>query len=148
MAKKGKTKLPKLPKTVAGVKVPKRLRKSGKSVAGLFKSPLGREVLADALVAAATAAAATLMRDRPSAAAVKEAGVAVADAGSTAAVTAKDVSQAAAGAAGSVVAEAVRHVLPSSLTGGDGGRRRDGDSYTVLAVDGGRRKAKDKPGKH
>jgi hypothetical protein len=145
MAKKGKAKLP---KQVAGVKVPKRLRKSGKSFAGLFKSPLGREILADALVAAAGAAAAALVRNRPSAAEVKDAGVAVADAGATAAVTAKDVAQAAVGAVGGVVAEAARQVLPTSLTGdsrdGDRERRRDRDRFAVLAAEGGRKKGKGK----
>ena len=118
MAKKGKAKLP---KQVAGVKVPKRLRKSGKSFAGLFKSPLGREILADALVAAAGAAAAALVRNRPSAAEVKDAGV---------------------------VAEAARQVLPTSLTGdsrdGDRDRRRDRDRFAVLAAEGGRKKGKGK----
>jgi hypothetical protein len=139
MARKGKTKLP---KTVAGVTVPKRLRKPGKSLAGLFKSPLGREILAEALVAAAAA----LRRNRPSAGEVKGAGVAMAGAGASAAVGAKDVAQSAVGAVGSVVAEAARQVLPSSLTGEDRDRdrRRDRDRYSVLAADGGRKKGKGK----
>jgi hypothetical protein len=140
MARKGKTKLP---KTVAGVTVPKRLRKPGKSLAGLFKSPLGREILAEALVGAAAAAAVTLRRNRPSAGEVKGAGVAMAGAGASAAVGAKDVAQS---AVGSVVAEAARQVLPSSLTGEDRDRdrRRDRDRYSVLAADGGRKKGKGK----
>jgi hypothetical protein len=143
MARKGKTKLP---KTVAGVTVPKRLRKPGKSLAGLFKSPLGREILAEALVAAAAAAAVALRRNRPSAGEVKDAGVAMAGAGASAAVGAKDVAQSAVGAVGSVVAEAARQVLPSSLTGEDRDRdrRRDRDRYSVLAADGGRKKGKGK----
>ena len=43
----------KLPKKVAGVKVPKAVRESG-SLATLFNSALGREILADALIAGAS----------------------------------------------------------------------------------------------
>src|SRR5688572_2656482 len=117
MAKKGKGKA-KLPKTVAGVKVPKSLRQ-GSALAGLLDSPLTRKILADALLAAAGAAAAALVQKRPSPEDVK------------------DVAQAAVGAVGGVVAEAARQVLPASLTGEDRDRdqdrRRDRDRYTVLA---------------
>jgi hypothetical protein len=102
-----------LPKTVAGVKVPKAVRKSS-SIGTLLSSGLGREILADALVAAAGAAAAALTRTR----AAREAGSAVADAGSTAASATGDAVQTAAGAVASVVTEAARTFLPPSLVGG------------------------------
>jgi hypothetical protein len=60
MAKSTKAKLP---KTVAGLKVPKALRKSG-VLETLVGSHAGRQILADALVAAAAAAAAALVKDR------------------------------------------------------------------------------------
>jgi hypothetical protein len=103
-----------LPKTVAGVKVPKAVRQS-RSLGTLINSPLGREILADALIAAAAAAAAALTRTRPA----KIAGQAVADAGSEAASTGKDAVQTAAGAVAGVVTDAARSFLPSSLIGGD-----------------------------
>ena len=81
MAKKAKSnKAEALPKSVAGVKVPKAMRKSS-ALGTLFNSELGREILADALIAAAGAAAAALTRTRPA----RAAGAANADAGSDAA---------------------------------------------------------------
>lgn len=141
-----------LQRQIAGVKVPKGLRKSGRSVAGLFGSPLGREVLADALVAAA-AAAATLVRNRPSAEEVKDASAAVGDAGKAVAVTAKDVAEAAIGAVGGVVAGAARQVLSGSLAGADGTgareRRASDAAYAVLADRADKKpKQKHKPSKH
>jgi hypothetical protein len=60
MAKKAKSKkADALPKSIAGVKVPKAVRKSS-ALGTLFNSELGREILADALLAAAGAAAAAL----------------------------------------------------------------------------------------
>lgn len=53
----------KLPKRIAGFKVPKALRRS-KLVRGLLGSELGRHIVADALVAAAGAAATVLVRER------------------------------------------------------------------------------------
>jgi hypothetical protein len=78
----------KVPKKVAGLRVPKSLRKS-KTLDTLLGSALGREILAGALVAAAGAAASYLMKHRPTADQVADAGEA-GDAGrnrSTAAVT-------------------------------------------------------------
>ncbi|HEX2555534.1 MAG TPA: hypothetical protein VHL98_17690 [Microvirga sp.] len=117
MAKKAKSK--KAHKSVAGVKLPKAMRKS--SVLGsLFTSELGREILADALLAAAGAAAAALTRTRPA----RAAGAAIADAGSdaaasagTAATATGDLVQTAAGAVAGVVTEAARTFLPPSLLG-------------------------------
>jgi hypothetical protein len=103
-----------VPKKVAGVKVPKAVRESG-SLSTLFNSALGREILADALIAAAGAAAAALTRTRP----VKQAGQAVADAGSQAASSTSDAVQTAAGAVATVVGEAAKTFLPASLLGED-----------------------------
>ena len=60
MAKSDKSKLP---KKVGGVKVPKALRKSG-ALETLVGSEAGRRILADAILAAASAAAAALTGDR------------------------------------------------------------------------------------
>ncbi|MFL5258911.1 MAG: hypothetical protein ACJ8AS_04100 [Hyphomicrobiales bacterium] len=53
-----------LPKTLLGVRVPKKLRKS-KLIDWLLNDPLGRNLMADALVAAAGAVAAALTRNPP-----------------------------------------------------------------------------------
>ena len=60
MAKSDKVKIP---KKVAGLKVPKAIRKSG-ALETLVGSQMGRQILADALVAAAAAAAAALVQAR------------------------------------------------------------------------------------
>jgi hypothetical protein len=127
-----------LPKKVAGVKVPKAVRKSG-SLASLFNSELGREILADALIAAAGAAAAALTRTRTA----KDAGKALADKGSQAASTGADLTGTAAGAVASVVGEAARTIIPANLLGEepegkneDTGQRR----YAHLATDHNSRK--------
>lgn len=119
MAKKDKGKgKGKVPKTVAGVTVPKALRKG---LAGsLLENPRTREILADVLMAAAGAAAAALVKNRPSSEQVAEAGEAVMDAGTGAARATRDAVQSTAGAVTEVVAEAARHALPASLTGAGG----------------------------
>lgn len=53
----------KIPKRIAGFKVPKAVRKSP-LLKGLLGSALGRQILADALVAAAAAGAGALVADR------------------------------------------------------------------------------------
>ncbi len=93
-----------------GTKLAKTAKKSG--LMDLVNSSLGREILADALIAAAGAAAAALTKTRTA----KKAGAAVADAGSDAA----DLTQTAAGAVAGVVTEAARHFLPASLVGEEG----------------------------
>jgi nucleoid DNA-binding protein len=113
MAKKSKAKLP---KTVAGVKVPKAVRTSS-LLDNLLNSPLGREILAEAIVAAAGAAASVLMKKRPSADQVTQAGEAIVDTGSEAASVTKDLAQTAVGAVTEVVADAAQRILPGSLTG-------------------------------
>ena len=93
-----------------GAKLAKTAKKSG--FMDLINSDLGREILADALIAAAGAAATVLTRTRTA----KKAGAAVADAGSQTA----DLTQTAAGAVAGVVTEAARHFLPPSLVGEEG----------------------------
>src|SRR5215218_6704783 len=53
-----------LPKALLGVRVPKKLRKS-KLIDWLLNDPIGRNLVADALVAAAGAVAAALTRNPP-----------------------------------------------------------------------------------
>jgi hypothetical protein len=109
---KGKAKVP---RKVAGVKVPKAVRKS-RLLDELLTSELGREILAEALVAAAGAVASTLIKKRPSAAQIAQAGHVVTDRGVEAASATKDLAQSAVGAVTEVVADAARHILPSTLT--------------------------------
>ena len=111
--KKGKDKAP---KRVAGVKVPKAVR--GGLVASFLDDPRTREILADVLMAAAGAAAAALVKHRPS-------GREVADAGAAAAGATRDVAQDAAALITDTVTEAARHILPRSMTG-RGRQRRQG----------------------
>lgn len=136
------------PKAVAGVKVPKAARSSLGSLTTLFNSELGREILADALIAAAGAAAAALTRTRTA----KAAGQAVANAGADAASASGDALQTAAGAVATVVTEAARTFLPPSLVGEDGGdkRKKQGFAHLAAAPDGkkGRRDKAEKPSKH
>jgi len=112
MAQKAKSKLP---KTVAGVKVPKAVRSSG-LLDELLNSELGREILAEALVAAAGAAASVLIKKRPSADQIAQAGHAVTDRGAEVAATTKELAQSTVGAVTEVVADAARHILPRTLT--------------------------------
>jgi len=82
--KKGKSKVP---KSVAGVKVPKALRNG--LLGSFLDDPRTREILADVLMAAAGAAAAALVKNRPST-------QQVAEAGASAAGATRDMAQAAA----------------------------------------------------
>jgi hypothetical protein len=91
----------------SGSKIAKSVKKSG--LMDLIGSNLGREILADALIAAAGAAAAALTQTRTA----KKAGAAVADAGAQTA----DLTQTAAGTVAGVVTEAARHFLPPGLLG-------------------------------
>jgi|SRR5829696_2279968 hypothetical protein len=119
-----------VPKKVAGVKVPKAVRQS-KSLSTLLTSRLGREILADALIAAAGAAAAALTRTRTA----KNAGKSVAEAGAET----SDAVQTAAGAVASVVSEAAKSFLPPSLLG-DGGSDGERPRYLHKASDHSSRK--------
>jgi hypothetical protein len=110
---------PKSRKGDSGLRVPKALRKA---VDTLVNSPLGREILADALVAAAGAAAAALVKHRAGPKQVARAGEAAPDASTQAAAATKDLTQLAAGALAGLMTEAARSVLPASLTGTDDGK--------------------------
>jgi hypothetical protein len=150
MAKKAKRKRS-AAKAIAGVKLPKMLRAS--SLSTLIESPLGREIIADALVAAATAAAAALVKHRPSSRQVAAAGEAVAGAGGDAAAATRDTVQSAAGAVATLVTEAAQHILPSSMTGADddGKDREKNQRYAHLADDnrkGKKDKSRPKASKH
>jgi hypothetical protein len=115
MAKAKDKKTPSKSKKDSGKSTTTKLAKSAKKsgLMDLINSDLGREILADALIAAAGAAATVLTRTR----AAKKAGAAVADAGSQTA----DLTQTAAGAVAGVVTEAARHFLPPSLMGEEDG---------------------------
>ena len=52
-----------IPKKIAGIRIPKRVRKS-RTLKSLLKNRVGREIVATALTAGATAAAAALVRER------------------------------------------------------------------------------------
>jgi hypothetical protein len=99
-----------------GTKLAKSAKKAG--LMDLINSDLGREILADALIAAAGAAAAALSKTRTA----KNAGAAVADAGSQTV----DLTQTAAGAVAGVVTEAARHFLPPGLLGEESGSDKGG----------------------
>lgn len=146
---KGKSKNAKsgIPKKVAGVKVPKAVRESS-SLATLFNSALSREIIADALIAAAGAAAAALTRSR----AAKNAGNAAVDAGADAASIGSEFANTAAGAVANVVSEAAKTVLPPSLVGGDEPAKGSGQDdkaprYVHLASDHNARKVSRKADK-
>ena len=112
-------------KKSTGTKLAKSAKKSG--LMDLINTNLGREILADALIAAAGAAAAALTKTRTA----KKAGAAVADAGAQGA----DLTQTAAGAVATVVSEAARHFLPANLAGeGDGEERGGSEGKKVKYV--------------
>ncbi len=94
-------------KKSTGSKLAKSAKKSG--LMELINTDLGREILADALIAAAGAAAAALTKTR----APKKAGAAAANAGSQG----MDLTQTAAGTVANVVSEAARHFLPANIIG-------------------------------
>jgi hypothetical protein len=91
----------------SAAKLPKVVRKSG--FMDLINSDLGREILADAITAAAGAAVAALSKKRTD----KKAGTAAADTG----LVTEALSHTAAGAVAGVVTEAARQFLPASLVG-------------------------------
>src|SRR5690349_21122864 len=107
----------KIPKKVAGVKVPKVLRKS-KSVDTLLNTPLGRELLAGALVAGAGAAASALTKHRPSAGQLSGSGTAVVQTGSAVPTATHDAVHGAA----SAISSALRD-LAGRLSSHNGGRK-------------------------
>jgi len=144
MAKKGKAKAKEgkdksaVPKKVAGVKVPKQLRKSSDSLSSLITSPLARELVADALIAIAGALAGTKKGRATVAkagAGVSTAGAAVMDAGAGAASAVGDAASTATGAVAEVVTEAARRILPASLVGEDDEKKDTGEKRYAHLVD-------------
>lgn len=96
----------KIPRTIAGVKVPKQFRRAG-IVTSILDHPVGRAILAEVLVAAATAIA----RHRPTGSQVAHAGETVAGtAGHTTSAT-TDAAKSAAGSLGSALSEVAQYVL-------------------------------------
>lgn len=108
MAKKNK-----IPKKIAGVKIPKLFRKN-KLLKGLLGSPTGRALVADALMAAATAAAGVLMASKSKVAA--KAGKDAADTVTSNADLLKDAMKSAAAAMTQVIANAAKSALPEVET--------------------------------
>jgi hypothetical protein len=98
----------KIPKKLFGVKIPKVLR-SDTLIKSLLNSPIGRQIIANALVAAAGAAAAALVAgtDRPAA----KGRSAAADAGEEAAKLAKRALKSAAGALTDTLSSAAKSAL-------------------------------------
>jgi hypothetical protein len=126
-------------KKIAGFKVPKVLRKGG--LGAFLDSPLGRQMLADALIAAATAAAAALVKHRPSAEQVAQAGERAANAGAGAVTGTRDAAKSVTEA----VAGLAIDLLPAS-SGAEDARAADegrGKGYDHLAERESKRK-KDK----
>ncbi|WP_157961423.1 hypothetical protein [Microvirga flavescens] len=130
-------------------KLPKPLRNFA-PVKDLLKSDLGREILADALIAAAAAAAAALTHASRTKKAGKKGAKKGAKAGGKAAKTAS-------GAVASVVADAARHLLPTALMGENEegaeapARRAQGTSspqYAHLASNHSKRKTSKKTSLH
>jgi hypothetical protein len=104
MAKKTKV----LPKKVAGMKIPKQLRRS-RLIGSLLHSRLGRQIVADALVAGAAAAGAVLVREREEIAA---AGKSEMRKGRRVAALIGEAVESAADAVLGVVTDAARSALP------------------------------------
>jgi len=104
----------KLPKTIAGVKVPKFLRHPG-TILEILNSPAGRLVIAEVLIAAAAA----LKNYKPAAEPVDPTGDATGRARSEAGSAAKDPGQST--ATGSANRGVARRIVPASA-GDDAGR--------------------------
>ncbi len=98
----------KLPKKVAGYRVPKSVRKST-LLRALLNNPMGRDVLANALTAGAGAAAAVLVENRED---IAKAGKKGAKKGVQAAALAGEAAQSAVNAMIGVVRDAAHTFLP------------------------------------
>lgn len=122
----------KVPKKVAGVKVPKALRNSD-LVEALIQNETVRRILADALIAAAGAAAAVLTQKVAPSEKVADAGQAVVDTGSKAALATVDLAGGVAGALGHVVADAATSLFPNGTDTGEGKKRRKSRDEEVKA---------------
>ncbi len=118
-AKKGPTRKRSAAITVMGMAVPKTLTNALDS---LVNSSRGREILASALIAAAGAAAAALVKnsDSPQVAKARDA---ASEVGNQIETATKDLSEVAAGALGEIVASAARSFLPASVAGGNQKKR-------------------------
>ncbi|WP_254021559.1 hypothetical protein [Mesorhizobium escarrei] len=120
----------KLPKKIGGFKVPKSVRKST-LLRNMLASPVGRDLLANAITAGAGAAAAVLVRERGEIAdATKSAAKTGAKKSARAAGLATDMVQSAASAMMAVVSEAAHKVLPEQKSRGD----KDRDSRARRAT--------------
>ncbi|HYH37568.1 MAG TPA: hypothetical protein VD860_05060 [Azospirillum sp.] len=109
----------KIPKKIAGIKVPKSVRKSGRSLAAFLETPTGREMAAAALTAMAGVLAGTNRPVRTAAAdAAAGAGHTAAQAGGVAAGLMRDMAEAAVGA----VSEAARDLVSTGKDRAQGGR--------------------------
>ena len=105
----------KLPKKVAGYRVPKSVRKS-KLLRTLLNNPLGRDVLANALTAGAGAAAAVLVQNREDVVQTGKKGAKKAGKKSVqAAALAAEAAQSAANAMIDVVRDAATTIFPTQL---------------------------------
>jgi hypothetical protein len=115
-------------KKPTGTKLAKTAKKTAKKsgLMDLINTDLGREILADALIAAAGAAAAALTKTR----AAKRAGATASNAGAQG----LDLTQTAAGAVAGVVTEAARHFLPASLVGEEAQERGKAEPKKVKYV--------------
>ena len=102
----------KLPKKIAGVKVPKGLRQPS-TLIDVLNNPVGRLVVAEALIAAAAA----LKNYKPVAQAAGQVADTVEKAGAEAATTAKDLVQSATSGLADVAAGVVRQIVPASSAG-------------------------------
>ncbi|TPK88726.1 hypothetical protein FJ934_19915 [Mesorhizobium sp. B2-4-12] len=105
MAKKNK-----IPKKVAGFRVPKAMRKS-RMLRSLLSSPLGRDLLANAITAGAGAAAAVLVQERGE---VASAGKQLVRKTAGAAGIATEMVQSAGSAVMGVLSDAADAVLPKN----------------------------------
>jgi hypothetical protein len=97
-----------VPKRIAGVKIPKYMRKSS-LIQAMLGSSLGRDILANAITAGAGAAAAVLLREREAVADVGEKGLRK---GARAMALVGEAVQSAASAAVDTVGAAARSILP------------------------------------
>lgn len=100
-AKASKAKATKIPKQIAGVKIPKSLRDGGKAAVKLAQNPVARELLSAGLMAAATAVAANSRARAAAANGGRDAADAVNDIATTASDNAAKIGMALVGAAGS-----------------------------------------------
>jgi hypothetical protein len=98
-----------IPKRMAGVKMPKTIRKS-RMLRAMLASKRGRDLLADALVAGAGAAAAVLVKDREQVADAAETG---AKKGARALGIAAEAMESAASAVMATVSDAANSLMPN-----------------------------------